>query len=269
MGSLRTPVGPLPSSIYWRRRVVLLLLIGLLVALVVWALRAGSDGGSGSAGKDDGAGGPATSITPGPSADESLIDERPGGREENDEDGDGEDAADAGPGADGGGEAGGEDGEDAGSGDGDDAGGSGGSQVGAAAVAGLPDCRASDVTVSVRPAENAYAPGEKPQLRVTLRNSGASACKTDFGHRALTVELSDSDDEPVWSSAACPKGPASLPARVPAEGTAVHTLTWDRRHSPEDCDGPAGPSAEPGTYLAQAELSGFPPAQTSFRLEKD
>ena len=48
VGSLRNPVGPLPSSIYWRRRAVALSLIALLAVLVLWAVTSG--GGSGNKG---------------------------------------------------------------------------------------------------------------------------------------------------------------------------------------------------------------------------
>ncbi|MDX3053366.1 hypothetical protein PV378_43970, partial [Streptomyces scabiei] len=66
MGSLRNPIGPLPSTIYWRRRAVLLTVVGLLAILVVWIVTGGGGGGN-NAGEPDGKN-PVTSITPGPSA---------------------------------------------------------------------------------------------------------------------------------------------------------------------------------------------------------
>ncbi|MDX2691779.1 hypothetical protein PV395_41390, partial [Streptomyces scabiei] len=65
MGSLRNPIGPLPSTIYWRRRAVLLTVVGLLAILVVWIVTGGGGGGN-NAGEPDGKN-PVTSITPGPS----------------------------------------------------------------------------------------------------------------------------------------------------------------------------------------------------------
>ncbi|MEK8172011.1 hypothetical protein NKH77_29825 [Streptomyces sp. M19] len=47
MGSLRNPIGPLPSSIYWRRRAVALALLVLTVLLVVWVFAMGDSGGGG------------------------------------------------------------------------------------------------------------------------------------------------------------------------------------------------------------------------------
>ena len=59
----------------------MLLVIALVAVLAFWATRPGGGGSQNTAGSNDGSG-PAPSITPGPSASESLIDERPGGREE-------------------------------------------------------------------------------------------------------------------------------------------------------------------------------------------
>lgn len=48
VGSLRNPVGPLPSSIYWRRRAVLLSLFALLALLITWIVVSGGGDGSGA-----------------------------------------------------------------------------------------------------------------------------------------------------------------------------------------------------------------------------
>ncbi|UXI80062.1 hypothetical protein N6Q81_19585, partial [Streptomyces vinaceusdrappus] len=84
MGSLRNPVGPLPSSIYWRRRAVLLSLLALLALLITWIVVAG--GGDGGKDREDGANGknPAPSITPGPSGSGPAISEAPSGRDASD-----------------------------------------------------------------------------------------------------------------------------------------------------------------------------------------
>ncbi|RKN10031.1 hypothetical protein [Streptomyces radicis] len=265
MGSLRTPVGPLPSSIYWRRRGVLLLLIAVVALLIIWALRPGGGGDEEeTAGGDDGRGGPAESITPGPTPSESLIDERPGGRDDppgGDEDGEGD------------GEAGSEGGEDddadddpSGDGDGDGSADGGGSGLD---PAGVPACVTAAVTVTLSSASNEYAAGEEPELRLTAENGSGSACRLDFGHDELTVLVTDEDDNEVWSSAECPEGPGSDPVAVAAGDSVTHTLTWDRRHSPEDCEGSQGRAAAAGTYVAKAQLPDHPVAQISFVLDND
>ncbi|WP_436980261.1 hypothetical protein [Streptomyces sp. enrichment culture] len=285
MGSLRTPVGPLPSSIYWRRRVIVLLVVALVAALAFWATRSG--GGTQNTGASDDADGPAQSLTPGPTADEDLIDERPGGREEDEEDGAGEnggaddaegDGADSGDpegGTSGGGNGDGGDpaGEDGADGtDGAEAGsqGSGGSGNGGTSGAGLPGCGPGAVTLSLRSAENAYAPGEKPELRLSAENSSGDSCALDFGHGSLTLTVADSEDEEVWSSAVCPTGKSRQLVAVPAGDSATHTVLWDRRHNAGDCDsGEPGAPAAAGTYVAEAAVDGFPVVKTSFRLNRD
>ncbi|MCD0486395.1 hypothetical protein LO771_29440 [Streptacidiphilus sp. ASG 303] len=75
MPSLRHPVGPLPASIYWRRRFAVLVVLLAIAALVVWL----STGGGG----DDRAGGkhpaPVPSITPGTGPSGPAVTGRPGG----------------------------------------------------------------------------------------------------------------------------------------------------------------------------------------------
>ncbi|HEX5566215.1 MAG TPA: hypothetical protein VFY14_04625 [Streptomyces sp.] len=289
MGSLRNPVGPLPAAIYWRRRAVVLALLVSLVLLVVWAVTSGGSGGDGGSDQGGGQGGSGavSSITPGPSSSESLISEHPGGR---DEVGGGTGGADGGTDGSGdpdgtggrGGSGGGADGE----GDGGTGGGSGpgtdggandgadtGVSVGAEAVpadSGLPDCGTGSVVVTLRSVENRYAPGKKPTFRLTLRNEGNRDCKVDFGNKAtvFTITEAGSGDDRIWRSRDCPEGKGSALYRVPAGGTAVRTLEWDRRHSAPGCGTPGG-TVEAGTYLIEAEVAGLKTVRTSFVLTKD
>ncbi|MGP3971137.1 hypothetical protein [Streptomyces sp. 6N223] len=273
MGSLRRPVGPLPSSIYWRRRLVVLLGIALIVLLVVWAWNSvGGGGGDDTEPAGDGkGGGPAESITPGPTPSESFIDERPGGREEPEPDPETEPEPDPSD-DDGTGDAG--DSGDAGGG----TGGSGGTASGGGAggggtddAEGLAACAPGDVSLSLSSAENEYGLDEVPELVLTVENVSGVSCAVDFGYSALTVTITDAGAEQVWSSADCPDGAASLPTAVWADDSATYTIEWDRYHSTGDCDPARGPAAAAGTsYLAEATLSGFPDVpQAPFRLDND
>ncbi|MBB0245318.1 hypothetical protein FNQ90_14715 [Streptomyces alkaliphilus] len=299
MGSLRTPVGPLPSSIYWRRRAVALLLLASLGLLVWWAMNIGGTGSTGSG--DDGAGGPATSISPEPDedgdGDGDLVEDRPGGRDPGDEDDDadddaGEDTGDAEGTDDGTGDGADGDGDPAGPGAGDvegiaiddpaapagsggaggsDGGSSGGSTgSGGAVPASLPRCPGGALELSLSPVSNSYPPGELPRLRLTLTNTSSADCRADLGHRSFTLTMTRTDDgnRTIWDSTTCPTGSASAPVAVPADDGTERIITWDRRRSVEDCD-TRGPEAPYGTYLAEAEIDGFPVARTTFRLEED
>ncbi|MFJ9027767.1 hypothetical protein ACIRQP_04440 [Streptomyces sp. NPDC102274] len=287
MGSLRNPVGPLPSTIYWRRRAVAATLIALLALLVVWVVTSRGGDGKNSGDTADGAN-PATSITPGPSGSGPAISEQPGGRDESGSTGGtggGEGGTDAG--ADGGkngdtdtGGAGG-----AGSGGTDDAaetgGASGGGTAGSGggststgrqvpAGSGLPNCPPSALSLRLTATKVAYAPGEKPAFRLIATNTSDTACKADFGPKAVVLTITNADDVDVWSSKDCPKTGAVL-YEVPAGGTITRTIEWDRERSAPQCATPPAGAVDPGTYLVEAKTSGasVKQGQASIRLEKD
>ncbi|MEV5340197.1 hypothetical protein AB0K93_17205 [Streptomyces sp. NPDC052676] len=286
MGSLRNPVGPLPSSIYWRRRVVLLSVIVLLALVITWVVTSGDGGGSNDAGGSNGKN-PLPTITAGPSGSGPAISEHPGGRDESG----GEDSGGSGDSAgsgDGAGDGSG-DGSDDGSGTGTGSGGSGGSGdmdgkpgdsgagaggVGAGdalpAGSSLPNCTPGAVTLSVRSVRNSYSPDQTPAFRITAKNTSGSDCKVDLGPRGavLTITQADADDA-YWSSAHCPKGAAHLRYRVPAGSSITYTVEWDRKPSAPECATPPAGSAKAGTYLLEAKAAGFAKVQTSFVLDAD
>ncbi|NJP67572.1 hypothetical protein [Streptomyces spiramenti] len=263
---------------------LVLVLLGVMSWVALRGLGAGPAGGS----SDDGAGGgPAPSITPGDTDTDDHIDQRPGGGgggddSEDDEDddaenggsGDSDEADAAGGGSGDGGEDGtGEDGgsSDEGAGDTDAAnGGVDGDAADASRIATLAECAGIDgVTASLRSDANAYAPGEKPSIRLTVRNESGSPCRVDVGHEALTVRLT-TDDDNVWTSAHCPTGAGALLREVPAGDGVNHVVEWDGRYSSSDaCEGPAQETAPTGTYLAEADLTGFDIIRTTFRMDED
>lgn len=270
VGSLRNPVGPLPSTIYWRRRAVLLSLIGLLALLVVWVLTLGGGGKKDGADGPSGSG-PATSITPGPSSSGPAISEKPGGRDESGDDGGGSGSGGSGSGggsgdAEGSGGAGGPGGDGSGSDDGAKGGGGAGGQL--PAGSSLPNCVGGDVKLKLRSVHNRYELGEKPKFELIALNSAGKDCKVDLGGKktVLTITRADGDKE-IWSSADCPAGGGSLLLRVPGDGRVTHTVEWDRRESEPRCATPAAGSAKPGTYLVEAKSPGLGTVKTSFVLE--
>ncbi|MFB7500868.1 hypothetical protein ACFC09_40415 [Streptomyces sp. NPDC056161] len=286
MGSLRNPIGPLPSSIYWRRRVLLVSVVALAALLITWMVTSGGGGGkkkdtAGSDGKN-----PASTITPGPSPSGSAISEHPGGRDESgggasdgngkgngDGSGTGAGGASDGPsGADDSGTAGSGTGSGSGGGSGDGTGGGAGPGTGPTipASSGLPKCASGSVTLSLRSLHNSYSPGQTPTFELTAKNSSAADCKVDLGPKnaVLTITPADAGDD-YWSSADCPKGAASLVYRVPAGSSITYTAKWDRKPSAPHCATPPAGSAGAGTYLVEAATPGFGKAQTSFVLAAD
>ncbi|MFD7899890.1 hypothetical protein [Streptomyces sp. NPDC059743] len=308
MGSLRNPVGPLPSTIYWRRRAVAATLIALLALLVVWYVSSRGDGGKPTGDTSDGAN-PATSITPGPSGSGPAISEQPGGRDESDGtgsnggggDGGTDSGADGGKNGDPGGSAdtggtGGTAGTGAGgaagtSGAGGTAGvggtggaangGTGGGGTGTGdgsttsgravgAGSGLPDCAPNSLALTLATTKVAYDPGEKPAFRLAVKNTSSTTCKADFGPKSMVLTVTNAEDEEVWSSADCPKAGA-LYFEVPAGQTVTRTVQWDRRQSAPQCATPPAGAVGPGTYLVEAATTraSVKQGQQSIRLEKD
>ncbi len=260
---MRNPVGPLPSSIYWRRRVVAGLLVVLLAALIAWAVTSVNGGGT----KDDGKPGgsdPVESITPGPGSSGPKITQRPGGRDES-EDSEGSEGSGGSDGGDGdtsgaGSEDGsGSDGTSTGGADTAGAGGggtgSGGSTAGRQVPANspLPECKPGALELTLR-TKVSYGPDDRPKFEIIARNTSSAACKTDLGPKSvvLTVtEAGEENDDVIWSSKDCPAAPGPLFFQVPAGATIVHTVDWNRARSAPDCATP--PPARP------------PPARTSWR----
>ncbi|MFE4371402.1 hypothetical protein ACFRMN_24775 [Streptomyces sp. NPDC056835] len=293
MGSLRNPVGPLPSTIYWRRRAVAATLIALLALLVVWVVTSRGGDSKNSGDTSDGAN-PATSITPGPSGSGPAISEQPGGRDESGStDGTGggtgggqggtDGGADGGKNGDTGGgggagssgtdgtaDAGGASGGASGGGTAGGDGGSAGSGRQVPAGSGLPNCPPSALTLRLTTTKVAYAPGEKPAFRLIATNTSGTTCKADFGPKAMVLTITNADDQEIWSSDHCPKTGGVL-YEVPAGGTITRTIEWDRRQSAPRCATPPAAPVSPGTYLVEAKTSGaaVKQGQASIRLEKD
>ncbi|MGW1810618.1 hypothetical protein [Streptomyces sp. NPDC002078] len=271
MGSLRNPVGPLPSSIYWRRRVVLLSVIALLALLITWIVTAGGGGGKKNAGESNGKN-PAHTITPGPSSSGPAISQHPGGRDDSGGASGGSDSGSSGgSGSDtgSGGSSGSGDGSAGGSGSG-----SGGGNVGTGdtlpASSTLPNCASSAVTLTLRSLHNSYSPDQTPTFELTAKNASSADCKVDLGPKnaVLTITPADGSDR-FWSSADCPQGAGSLVFRVPAGQSITYTVKWDRKPSAPQCATPSAGSAKAGTYLLEAKAPGFGKVQASFVLSAD
>ncbi|MEU6348330.1 hypothetical protein ABZ896_03275 [Streptomyces sp. NPDC047072] len=282
MGSLRNPIGPLPSSIYWRRRAVLVSVLALLALLIAWIVSSGGGGGDNGAGGSNDKNPTPSTITPGPSGSGPAISQAPGGRDESTGGGDagGSGSGDSsgtgdtsGSGSDAGSSTGAGGGSGAADGSGS-AGGDTGSGVGSGdtvpAGTSLANCTAGAVQLSVRSQHNAYEPGQTPTLLLTATNSSGSACKVDLGPKNAVVTITQAgEDDDYWSSADCPKTAGNLVFRVPAGSAITYTVKWDRKPSAPQCATPPAGSAGVGTYLVEMKAPGYATTQTSFVLEND
>ncbi|WP_162002519.1 hypothetical protein [Streptomyces sp. CB01881] len=296
MPSLRQPVGPLPASIYWRRRVVVLVAVAAVVALIAWLMSDQGGGDGGSSGKAAQAAPsqsqtPAQAITPGASPSGSANNPRPGSGSGGTNPGGGAvsgsgggdvslstggtggapNPAPATGGAAGGGAAGGAAaGGGTAGGTGGGTSGSGGSGGGAPAVntpevMALPVCASSQVTLELAGAQNSYQPKDKPKLALTVHNSSAANCRVDLGRTASAITVTASNGERIWSSGDCPSDRSGNWVQIPANGSLTETFTWDRSRSKQQC-ATADPAPAPaGNYLVVADLTGLSGGQVSAR----
>ncbi|MFC1437833.1 hypothetical protein ABUW04_06135 [Streptacidiphilus sp. N1-10] len=281
MPSLRNPVGPLPSSIYWRRRlIVLLVALGVLV-LLLWLLLPGGGGkkpGTGAASSSH----PVTSITPGPTgsgggsndgtASGGGTSSGSGGGKSPTPSGGASSSAPAGTnggtvvtvtgGTSGGssttgGGTGGSGGSSSGS-----SGGSGGSgsstPPNASGTMNLPVCAAADVELSLTSTEQSYSSSQWPTFQLAISNTSGAACRVDLGAKSAVLTVSSDSDSHVWSSGDCPRDASSQWYAVPASATPLNAqFQWSRITSAPGCTpGGGGNGVGAGTYVARVGIAG-------------
>jgi len=133
----------------------------------------------------------------------------------------------------------------------------------------LPDCSSPQVQLKVRSVQSSYDPGQRPEFVVTAVNSGASACKVNFGATAAVVSVIDSSGAHVWSSDNCPSNGNAYLLQVPANGSVSYTLQWNLRKSSPQCAELSGMgNAGPGTYEVKVSESGIGSSRGSFVLNQ-
>lgn len=276
MPSLRNPVGPLPASIYWRRRIVVLAALAAVVVLVcVLAFNGAGPGRQATAGS---AGTPASSLTPGPthggsndgavggtaspsagatasgtptsSPSGAPIVTGPGGSAAG---GTGSAAGGTGSGAGGTGGAGGSAGT----------GGTGGTgstlTPNLPGTRNLPTCAATDLDLTLSSTAQTYRPSQFPEFQLGIANTSGSACKVDLGAKSAVLTITSDTGATVWSSGDCPKDASPQWYALPAAGDGPLTALfgWGRTTSKPGCaPGSGGGNAPAGTYVAHIGLSG-------------
>jgi hypothetical protein len=231
------PVGPLPASVYWRRR-VFALAVALVLLLIVWLVAGGGTGGSGpghaagpTGGTPTGSGAPSGSADPGASGSmpsETLAATSP--------------AHD--PGRSGGGSATGTDpttptpGGGTGSGGGTGEGGSsgtGGTPAGTQAAAPVA-CPDGALRLTITAAKPDYPVGAQPQITLSVQNVSGAACTRDLGASQQEVLLYAGKTR-LWSSNDCyPGGGQDIETIAPGERDR-YSVTWSGLSSHPRCAG--------------------------------
>ncbi|WP_019633019.1 hypothetical protein [Actinomadura atramentaria] len=125
-------------------------------------------------------------------------------------------------------------------------------------------CVPHDVVVTLAASASVYAKGRRPELRLTVVNTGSRACAFDVGSRALDLRISSGPDR-VWTASQCAPDEGSG-KRVLRRGVPfVRTIVWDRRRGSDGCRGHR-PTARPGTYVAEIHAKGVTARRQVFSL---
>lgn len=265
MGTFRNPVGPLPASVYWRRRLVVLGVPLFVILLIAYACT----GSSGTPQNTSGAIGTHSSaspsggavITPAPSetqsgpADGSYPGNGPGG-------GSGGNGA-AGAAGGGTGVPGATGSAAAGSLGGAVGAGAGGAGGGGGCVLALSI--ALDRTSSSGPVT--YPAGTYPTFKITATDSGTANCTLDVSGRTLVVTVAAQGSHTTeWSSAVC-SGTSDLRVLGPSDAQ-TFPVEWKRWQSQgQTCPVSKLPTVAPGAYTVAATVNGVAAAPVSFVLD--
>jgi hypothetical protein len=255
VASFLRPVGPLPPSVYWRRRAVLLGIPLVLIIAVAYSC-------SGSSPKQ-----PArTSATPPsgtPSTGSGVIEPSvmPTGTA-----GPGNYYPPVGPTQSGGGGSTPSPGSGSTTGAGNGSGSNGGGGSSGSLGAG---CALSLTLTLDRGAGNGsatYPAGQDPDFVVSARNSGGGNCLLDVSGKGIVITVSNpaANNALVWTSSTCP-GTADSRALGPGD-TYQATTVWQRIRSEASC--PQNPtSAGTGTFVVTVTAGGATAASVQFILQ--
>ncbi|MEU1877831.1 hypothetical protein ABZ470_10995 [Streptosporangium sp. NPDC020072] len=125
-------------------------------------------------------------------------------------------------------------------------------------------CDPSDLVLDIRGRSEVYPGGSRPQFIVTLVNTNKVMCTADVGARALEVRITSGDDR-IWSSADCVSGEAEEIRRLDRGIPYVRQIDWNRHRSGSDCSAHR-PAAKAGTYVAMVRTPDLKSHKAVFHL---
>ncbi|MGA8115477.1 MAG: hypothetical protein WCA46_17580 [Actinocatenispora sp.] len=206
---MRMTVGPLPATVYWRRRAIVLGAVLLLVILTTWACDESDDGTGGDHHGPSGSGrfgaaphGSGGSSAPGatPSASDGSPDGSPDGT----------------------------------SGDDDSAADPAGRTHGSTDTGPAPQCSDGDLAVTTRTHPEKVPLGSYPTLYLTIRNTSSSACTVDIGADQQELWITH-DGRRMWSSNDCDANHGTDVRRFGPGAGVTFRRAWDSRTSSDGC----------------------------------
>ncbi|HEY5221731.1 MAG TPA: hypothetical protein VIJ18_01590 [Microbacteriaceae bacterium] len=134
----------------------------------------------------------------------------------------------------------------------------------AAQVAGAP-CVAANIDVEAIMDATNYSAAQKPQLSLSLTNTGLKSCTLDAG-TATQVYTITSGAEVYWKSTDCQTNPVHTEILLkPAKTVTSTPIAWDRtRSDPASCSSTSRPvvPAAGASYHLKVSVGGFASATT-------
>jgi hypothetical protein len=254
VASFLHPLGPLPPSVYWRRRAVLL---GVpLVLILAFAFSCG--GSNPKQGTRTSATQPVSPPSTGPGVIQPSV--MPTGTP-----GPGSYYPPVGPSD---GDTGGGPTTGSGSGVGGDTGGDNGSSGGSSSTTGAGCSLSLTLTLDRTPADGVatYPSGQDPDFVIAAKNSGTGNCLLDVSGKGIVITVTDPavNNAPVWTSSTC-AGAADSRALGPGDAYQT-TIVWQRSRSEASCP-QNPPTAGTGTFLVTATANGATAASVQFVLQ--
>lgn len=127
---------------------------------------------------------------------------------------------------------------------------------------GVPDCGASNVSLSLTPASQSFGVGGTLDFTTTVKYDGSSkvGCLVDASTSGVVLTIKSGDDV-IWKSNVCP---ADQDLRLIATGDKIQgTITWPGDRTGSECaDDSTLPRVDRGTYVAQLTLAGHAKAKS-------
>lgn len=127
-------------------------------------------------------------------------------------------------------------------------------------------CRENNLRVDVRPDKRQYGPADEPLFTLLVVNVGDAPCKFDIGSAAWSLEIMTGEAR-VWSSADCAIDPVNDVQTLNRLSPVSIEVSWDRRHSSEECPVGEQSVAAAGTYTITAGAGEIISPRTVFLIE--
>ncbi|GAA4808727.1 hypothetical protein GCM10023200_53130 [Actinomycetospora chlora] len=127
-------------------------------------------------------------------------------------------------------------------------------------------CADGDLRVTARTDAPTYAAGVKPVLSLVVTNAGAAPCVRDLDAAKQAVAVVVRPGEGLWGSNDCSPGDTDDVRTLAPGEEAVFSVRWSGRTSAPGCTGERT-TVPPGTYQLLARLDGIVSEPASFTLE--